>query len=143
MDKFMEGFLRALAKPNSAQHIYEAGEALGKWIEDYNKQPERKNPFLSPDRNVFETLDGRPDKFIKDGPRQQAAPQNMQPQWQAPGQDAGYPGRQQGEIEKMRQELHNELLDFINSGNPYPGMRVRDVQADGAQEQRAGEPGAR
>lgn len=131
MDKFMEGFFRALAKPNSAQHIYEAGEALGKWIEDYNKQPDRQNPFLSPDRNISETPDGRPDKFMRDNTYQKAEPGNMLPQWQ--GKDAGYSSRQLGEIEKMRQDLHNELMEFINSGNPL--QRKRDAQGERAGEQ--------
>ena len=49
MNNYIDGFFRSLAMPSTADNMYEAGAALGRWIEEYNRHDWPKD---SPDEGL-------------------------------------------------------------------------------------------
>ena len=138
MNSFMNGFFRAMAMPNTADNLYAAGSALSKWIAEQREKSAAKERFeksmnmdapvlrktvpaatggTNAARGANRTLFG--DIYAGGSAGSGTAPSGQQ----APD---GYEfvNRHQNESDRMLRELHQGLVDFMNSGNPDPNAAV-------------------
>lgn len=131
MNNYIDGFFRSLAMPSTADNMYEAGAALGRWIEEYNRHDWPKD---SPDEGLNPPADT---VLRKIGPQRTAGGQVRQdfssmvnrgssgspssPSGQRAPEGYEYVNRHQAESDRMLRELHDEVMNFMNSG-PYPGV---------------------
>ena len=135
MDNFMNGFIKALSMPNSAEHLYEAGMALDKWLDERNRRQELTDTgtddghfyggfdrSITPDyrKRIFERS---PERYRND-----TAPGGR---FRQPGsggteygdRDAELSPEGKREIDKMMLEMEDQLIDFLNRGNPDPNAQ--------------------
>ena len=129
MSEFIKGFFNALAQPNSAQHLYDAGTALSNWLGEQKKSAAAHEQFQSqnidysapvkqavrkPDPNL-QGLDKLKNTYV-------AQPMANQPK---DSNDAyQYYTREQLESEKMLNHLHDGIMKFLNEGDPRPASAI-------------------
>lgn len=135
MNNFMNGFIKALSMPNSAEHLYEAGMALDKWLDDRNRRQESQDTMKEEGRPYAD-----PDRFMMSDYRKRLYEQSRERYWNdtAPGGRFRQPGSggmaPQGkdgelspegerEIDKMMLQLEDQLIDILNRGNPDPNAQ--------------------
>ena len=138
MSDFMNGFFRALAMPNSAENLYQAGAALSDWINDQKEKNAAKERFeksvnvnapvlrktapaagsgnlaaQAGKRIAFDDIYASGRTGSQAGPAGQKAPDGYE-----------FVDRHQNESDRMLKEIHQGLVDFMNSGNPDPNAAV-------------------
>ena len=132
MNNFMNGFIKALSRPSSADNLYEAGMALDKWLDEGNRRQELMDAakedgrsYSDPDRSMMS--DYRKRLFEKSRERywndttpggrfRQSGSNGMEPG----GRDAELSPEGEREIDKMMLQLEDQLIDILNRGNPDP-----------------------
>ena len=152
MQDFMNGFIRALSMPNSAEHLYEAGVALDKWLGENTRRQElvdimkansgmepgqeRQEPF-DYDRAVFgrqsgsDWRSGMPDGRsglrgnggYGNGAYGNGGYGNGGYGNGAYGRDSGVSPEGQKEIDTMMRQVEDQLIDILNRDNPAPGAK--------------------
>ena len=131
MSNFMNGFFRALSMPNSAENLYQAGKALSDWIDDHKKQSEARERFdqsVNIDAPVLRKKipsatagsgAGFADLYARKSSGSQTGNEGRKAQ-----DGFEYVNRQQNETDQMLKELHQGLMNFMNSGNPDPNAAI-------------------
>ena len=133
MSDFMNGFIKALSMPNSAEHLYEAGMALDKWLEERNRRQElldvtKKNAGFDggwsrsgmSDKDLFDPWH---DRYRDDGRQDPRSGQPVSGGAGARGRDAELTPEGEREIDKMMLEVEDQLIDILNRGNPDPNAK--------------------
>lgn len=135
MNNFMNGFIKALSMPNSAEHLYEAGMALDKWLDDRNRRQEFTDTgtddghfyggfdrSITPDyrKRIFERSREQYRNDTGPGGRfGQPGSGGTEPR----GRDAELTPEGEREIDKMMLEVEDQLIDILNRGNPDPNAQ--------------------
>ena len=138
MSSFVNGFFRALAMPNTADNLYAAGSALSKWIAEQKEKSAAKERFeqsvnvdapvlrksvpaaasrtnaaQGANRALFGDIYARGSAGSQTAPSGQKAPDGYE-----------FVNRHQNESDKMLRQLHDGLVNFMNSGNPDPNAAI-------------------
>ena len=140
MRDYMNGFIKTLSRPNSAEQLYEAGVALDRLIGDsYDRQERaggmRSGGMRSGDDSILmsDARRGRgnygDDTYDRRG-RQYRSGAGRELYKLPEDSDTGRGNREPGsgldakkEIDEIMLEVEDQLIDILNRGNPDPRAR--------------------